>query len=232
VAGAQEILRRILRNTFWDSYDFLGTLIITSTLFSLLCVFVAPIPLAVAGILEVGYRVAVAREATVRHFWLGMKRLGLKSLGLVLVSLAVLLLSLLDVCFYLHMRDAFGFVGMALAALCLWALVAFALGQMFVVPLATREGLGLKGAFKQGYLLMMAHVGVTLAAAFYLLLIALLLVFTGAGIVVLLPGVTAVFLQHVAGEVLAELAGRGDTRANERRSLRELLPPWDHDLRP
>jgi len=54
-------------------------------------------------------------------------------------------------------------------------------------------------------------------------------VVSGVGLVLFGASISALALHHLYGEVVAELCGLGDRRADERRTVRELLRPWAND---
>ena len=275
--GRTEVLWRVARNTFWDAYDHLGTLVVTNFLSFVICMAAGAIPFAMAkitnlwwfllslalaavpccaaGMFWVTYGVAVRREAGVRDFFAGMAVLRRPTAALALISLAVLCLASANVAFYLDLGGAYPLIGLALAAFCLWVTLAFILCMQFVLPAATELwAVGASGpqgsvsgqpvihyqqlqqdgtprtvrtSLRIGVTLLLhapvvAVVVFTNLAVFWVLCLA-----TGVGAVLLAAGVTCLALHHAYGETVAEIAGVGDRRAEESRSLRELIRPWE-----
>lgn len=157
--GRTEVLRRVVRNTFWDAYDHLGTLVVCNLLSFVICMAAGVVPFAMAevtslwwvllclplatasccaaGMLRVTYDMAVRREAGARDFFAGMAALWRPTATLALLSLAVLCLAAANVVFYVNVSAARPLVGLALAAFCLWVTLAFFVCMQFVLPAAT-----------------------------------------------------------------------------------------------
>lgn len=253
-----EVLRRVVRNTFWDAYDHLGTLVACNLLWFLLCLPVVTIPLATAGMLRVTYEAAVRREASVGDFFRGMLALWLPSTALILSTCGIVCLAVLNIMFYAGLAAGHPFLGVALAALCFWVVLGWVCVMQFAVPAAVEwwdadsaqhqsvaaravpqaerhfVRLGFAGqpasvtaALKVGLLLLTQAPAAACAALLSLLCFWGLCVATGVGLVLVAAGVSCLALHHLYRETVAELTGLGDRRSHERRSLGELLRPWD-----
>jgi len=219
----------------------------------LLCLPLAALSCCAAGMLRVTYDIAVRREATVTGFFAGMSAQWRPMAAFAVILLAVLCLAAANVAFYVSVSGAYPLAGLALAAFCLWVTLAFLACLQFAVPAATElwavDSLGGQGrdsghihyqqlqqehvprttraSLKIGLILLLhapvvAAVVLTNLALFWLLCLA-----TGVGAVFLAAGVTCLALHHAYGETVAELAGFGDRRGDESRSLRELIRPWE-----
>lgn len=275
--GRTEVLWRVARNTFWDAYDHLGTLVLSNFLSFVMCMAAGVVPFALteatslwwlllalplvavlccaAGMLRVTYNMAVRREARARDFFGGMAVLWRPATALGLISLAVLCLAAANIAFYVDVGGTYPMVGLALAAFCLWVTLAFFVCLQFVLPAATelwtvdapgpqvsvsehpvihyeqlrQDGTPRTvGASLRIGLTLLLHAPVVAAVVFTnLALFWVLCLATGGGVVFLAAGVTCLTLHHAYGETVAEIAGLGDRRAEESRSLRELVRPWE-----
>lgn len=134
--GRADVLGRVMRNTFWDAYDHLGTLVLVNVLWLLACLPVVTIPLATAGMLRVTYEMAVSRDAGLGDFFKGAARFWLPATVLTLVLVVLLCLAAGNVAFYVSLAQAWPFVGVALAALCMWLLFGCLAAGPFVVAAA------------------------------------------------------------------------------------------------
>lgn len=134
--ACSEVLRRVMRNTFWDAYDHLGTLVVANVLWVLFCLPVLTIPMATAGMLRVTYEMAVSRDASVGDFFRGALALWMPSTALGVAALSALCLGLVNVLFYANLAQAYPFLGWALAAFCFWLALALVCAAQFALPAA------------------------------------------------------------------------------------------------
>ena len=116
-----DVLRRVLRNTFWDAYDHLGVLLLTNGLWSFFAIgsfalsvstdgvlraasglfCLIAVPWATAGMLRVTYGMAVSRDARIRDFFTGAVALWKPSMVLAVGALIVVALAAGNILFYL-----------------------------------------------------------------------------------------------------------------------------------
>ena len=133
---AGDILRRVVRNTFWDAYDHLGLLLVTNLLWLLFAIPILTLPLATAGMLRVTYEMATSRDARIRDFFTGALALAKPTTALVVAMLLSAALAAGNILFYLGLVPAAPFLGVLLACVCLWLALVVAAAMQFALPAA------------------------------------------------------------------------------------------------
>jgi len=222
------VFRRVLRNTFWDAYDFLGTLVVASLLFWLLGIWVLPLPFALAGLVGMARRIAADRDASLSDFFCEAKAGWKHHAGVLLLNVFVLVVLASNVLFYSGLGRQWRSVGVVMCVFAMWAGVFYFLGQPFVIPALSRPDVPLSRAVKYGYMVALACPGIAVAAALHVAAISALLLLSGFGFLLLWPGVMALLLCHTLNVTEDELHGRPDPRAGERRCIADLFHPWQN----
>ena len=134
--GTLHVLRRVVRNTWWDAYDHLGQLVLVNVIWFLGSLPIVTLPLTTAGLLCFTYEIAVSREAQLSDLLRGVKRLWLPAVALAVGALALLGMAVGNVLFYLELAQDYPMIGLALAGVCFWVTLGLMLGLQFVVPAA------------------------------------------------------------------------------------------------
>ena len=220
------IFRRVLRNTFWDTYDCLGVIIVVSLMSFLAAVSVVALPFIFAGLSGLARRIAADRDATVAGFLAEARTGWARFAGLLLLDLLAAAVLFANVIFYANVGQRWGFAGLTMCILVIWVGLLFVAGQQFAMPLLARQGVPLRSALKRGYSFVLACPGVALLGLANLAALSVLLFVSAFGFLLLWPGTTALFLCHLLNETEAEMTGRADPRAHERRTIGGLFRPW------
>ncbi len=131
-----QVLRRAVRNTFWDAYEHMGPLVLVNVLWVVCSAPLVTLPLTTAGVLCFTYEIVVGRDARLRDFFAGAVRLWKPALILMAGTLALLAMAGGNVAFYMKIAREYPMIGVALAGVCFWVTLGVMMALQFVVPAA------------------------------------------------------------------------------------------------
>jgi hypothetical protein len=255
----------ILKKTFWNTFDHLGTLILLN-----LAWFFVSVPWllggffavrVLAGMLGVAGLVAGA-AAWILSVWLNPASLWILSvasdwadyrslsrgemwgllrarlftgLWLSIAAFAVALILGVNGAFYLSLSDGFHWIGLLLAGVTIWALVALmSLSYHLGLILARDRSVGVRNASRQALYVSLAMPVTSFFLGVGTLIGAVLLVITQVGLPLVAMAFPAIFAATGERELFKRLLPPDERdpaadRAEEARTFRDLIKPWDMD---
>ncbi len=227
MARFQRSAIRVLTNAFWDIYDNLGQAMLVNLAWLVLSLGIVTAPLGAAGIFFWSERLVGTGEARWRDFFVGVKRAALRFVFMFCVAALFAAMWVLALLFYLRVFPGVRPVGPLLGGITVWIGVAFVLAQAVTLPLVARPTIRLTGAIKQGWIVMLSGPFLCVFAAVELLMVQAVLLFLGAGVLVLSGAFGAVFCSYL----LRELSGVKEPavlkREARKHSWRGTLRPWE-----
>ena len=216
----------LFRKWFWNTYDYLGTLIVINILWLLCALPLVTLPLAFAGLFRVTGRIAAYEETGLRDFFVHARQdLGRSFLLCGLYAGALALLAA-NVFFYVRLMDDWPWTGAVLSGVMMWLMVFVCMTAVFTLPLAYRNRAPVRQIIRSGVFLALDNAGY----AFVLLLAgSLILVFSlASGIGLLFLGIGAIGVLFSTGlrETLKRYQQSETSVLEEARGWRDLLRPW------
>jgi uncharacterized membrane protein YesL len=228
-------LRRILKKWFWNTYDYLGTLMLINILWVLCALPVITLPVAMAGLFRVTAGIAGYRETGFRDFFSGMRHDVWPMLRLCGVYAAAWGLLGVNILFYINLMASWPWTGAVLSGLMGWIAVFTALTGIYSFPLLMQTDAPVRRVLRDSMLLVLDNlrtsVGLFLMGTGVLAVSA----FTGAGLVFGGVSVTGVLWSTGLREVRKRYddASSDETEdrtpdAEEPRTWRDLFRPWEY----
>lgn len=262
------LLSRIYKKTFWNTYDHIGQLIILNLLWFL--IFPLPtflvfryIPLtgyaqisftflvgllthsfATSGVFALTARLADYRDVGVGDFFRAARSFYLRTLLLSLLFGGIFFLLTYSIRFYTSVKLGFGIIGFFLAGIQIWIGAFALLMQTYLLPLLFTKNWALKPVLKWSAMLVVLRPGFTILLFLQALAIFILISVTGVGVVLLLMGITSIFLNTALRETLRDMdrttepkkkptswkeifAERERDEEEEKRTLKDIFRPWE-----
>lgn len=211
-------LGRAWRRTFWAIYDHLGLMVILSLIWLISIFTIFLVPATTAALYHIGYLISHDKKVQLKDFFYNIPKYYIKSTFIILAFLLFSLLLLLNIRFYLSHLGIFGII---LAGISFWILLLIPLIGIYVFPLLCM-GKGLKGCLRYSSLLLLNNIKFSLGFAFFIIILLLLEIF----LPIIGIGFLAVFSQEAFLELQAQY-NRDIIITEPRRSLKELLRPWE-----
>ena len=203
--------------------------------------------LAASGVFALAARIARREEPAVRRFFGEARKFYPRVLGLSAIFGAVYLLLFHSIRFYGAIKVGGGVLGYFLAGIQLWILAFCLLMQVYLLPLLFLKDWSIRRTIRWSAMLVILRPGLTLLVFLQVFGLCVVLAITSIGIVLVLYSFAALFLSVGLLEVLREMesAWTPKTRptswkeifaerdrekgeeAEDQRSLRDILKPWD-----
>ncbi len=218
----------LFRKWFWNTYDYLGTLIVINILWILFALPLVTLPLAFAGLFRVTGRIAAYEETGIRDFFGHTRRDLARSFRLCGLYAGVLILLAANVFFYVRLMDDWPWSGAILSGVMMWVIVFVCMTAVYTLPLMQRSQATVRQIIRSGVFLAMDN-----ARYSFMLLLggSLIMAFSlASGVGLLFLGVGAIGVLFSTG--LREMLKRYDlTEADvleEARGWRDLVRPWGY----
>lgn len=218
----------LFRKWFWNTYDYLGTLIVINILWLLFVLPLVTLPLAFSGLFRVTGRIAAYEETGLRDFFAhGREDLGRSFLlcGLYAGVLAVLAA---NVVFYVRLMDEWPWTGAVLSGVMMWLIVFVCMTAVYALPLLHRSRNPVRQIIRSGVFLVMDNAW----RSFVLLLAGSLIMgfslASGVGMLFLGAGAVGVLFSTGLREILKRYEQNGHDVLEEARGWRDLLRPWGY----
>ncbi len=218
----------LFKKWFWNTYDYLGTLIVINILWVLFVLPLVTLPLAFAGLFRVTGRIAAYEETGIRDFFSHTRgELGRCFRLCALYAGAVLLLAA-NVVFYVRIMEDWPWAGAILTGVMMWLIVFICLTGVYTFPLMQRSQAPLKQIIRSAVFLVMDN-----ARYSFMLLLAgfLTMAFSlasGVGLLFLGVGATGVLFSTGLREIQKRYDLTDTDILEEARGWRDLLRPWGY----
>ena len=219
------LLSQVYKKTFWNTYDHIGTVILTNLLWfaifplpTFLCFRYVPLGIAhrvvltivvglmtnafaMSGLFGITSRIANYEDSSIRHFLAHGRRLYWRIFALSLIYATAVAILVVGIRFYLGWKALGGLPGFALAGWQVTILAFVLLTQAYVMPLATLRDHGVWQTMKWSAILTILKPGYTVLVFLQAVAIFVLVSLTGIGIAVLALALVAIFLNTATREL-------------------------------
>ena len=213
---------------FWNTYDYLGTLIVINILWLLFALPLITLPLAFAGLFRVTGRIAAYEETGIRdffaHTWEDLRR----SFCLCGLYAGVLLLLAANVLFYVRLMDAWPWVGAVLGGVMMWLIVFVCMTAVYVLPLMQRGKTPVRQVIRSGVFLVVDNPRHAFALLFCGSVTMAFSLASGVGLIFLGIGAVGVLFSTGLREMLKRYDSTNEDVLEEARGWRDLLRPWGY----
>ncbi len=218
----------LFRKWFWNTYDYLGTLIVINILWLLFALPLVTLPFAFAGLFRVTGRIAAYEETGIRDFFAHTRADLTRSFCICGLYAGVLLLLAANVLFYVRLMDEWPWVGAILGGVMMWLIVFVCMTAVYVLPLMLRSETPVWQIVRSGVYLAVDNP----RHAFMLLLCgSLTMAFSlasGVGLLFLGIGAVGVLCSTGLRETLKRYDSADGNVLEEARGWRDLLRPWGY----
>ena len=238
---------KVLRDSFWISYDHLGKLVAASALWFCIsfgaiilaasiaqgveptaralilaagiALSLVTVPSASAGILHFTSVLVLEKDAQIADIFRGIRRYVVRSILLCLMALIVWGVLVVNIVFYWEVVGPKNFwLAAVLGGIAIWVFAFYNMMLVYIPPLLVQKQASMLATFRLAALLTLDNVRMTFGLYLSLVAILLLSCFTGVGIIVILSGVSGVILN--VG--YRELARRYERKEREQAGLEPL----------
>lgn len=224
-------VRGIYKKWFWNTYDYLGTLILVNILWVLCSLPVITLPMTMSGLFRVTNRIAAYEETGVRDFFSGIRDNIWRSLRLCGAFSGVLLLLIINILFYLRMMTLWSWTGAILSGAMIWLVMFVGLLGIYCFPLLGQRETSTWQIIKTGMFLVLDNARYSIGLLMVGLAILMVSLLSGVGI--LFGGVAAIGVLCSTG--LREIQKQYETsetdeasHKEEARGWRDLFRPWEY----
>lgn len=235
-------LRSTYRKWFWNTYDYVGTLIVVNVLWVVCALPLFTLPASMAGLFHVTSRIADYQDVSIRDFFTGMRTHYWRSVRLCgIYGICFIVLSV-NLIFYLRAESPWPWVSAILSGGMLWALLLVTLTGIVTFPLLIRSNDSIRSIIRTGFILVFDNIwftGVLFISGAGVIMLGMV---TGAGL--LFGAVSAVGVLFSTGFrelqkkyppqtsepviISADVPAHPDTDLEEPRGWRDLFRPWDY----
>lgn len=209
---------RAWRRTFWQVYDNLGLLILSSLLWLVFSFTILLLPIATAAIFYIAYLIALDKPVNIKNYFLCAPKYFFRSALIIFSMCAVFLALAFNMKFYIK---HFGILGLILSGITFWLFLFSVMALIYIFPLITRDK-HIWETLRYSYILVFDNFKITLQLLIYLvffLFLEIILPIIGIGLL-------AVFFQNSFLEIISRY--NPDMEITEpRRKFRELWRVWD-----
>ncbi len=216
----------LFRKWFWNTYDYLGTLIVINILWLLLALPLVTLPLAFAGLFRVTGRIAAYEETGIRDFFTHTRDDLVRSVCICGLYGGVLLLLAANVLFYVRLIDSWPWVGAVLAGVMIWLIVFVCMTAVYVLPLMQRSEAPVRQVIRSGVFLAVDKPRHAFALLFCGSVTMAFSLASGVGLLFLGIGAVGVLFSTGLREHLKRYDNANGDVLEEARGWRDLLRPW------
>lgn len=223
--------RGIFKKWFWNTYDYLGILIVVNLLWIVCAVSVIALPIGMLGLFRVTNRIAAYEETGIRDFFTGLRTDIPRSLRLCGVFAGVWLLLLVNVLFYMRMMAVWPWAGAILSGAMIWLTLFTGLIGMFCFPLLERENMPVRQIIKTGAFMAVDNAKTTIGLFLTVLAVVTVGLVSGAGMLFIAVSAVAVLCSTALRELQKQYdASEADisSEVEEPRGWRDLIRPWEY----
>ena len=224
-------IRGMYKKWFWNTYDYLGTLIVVNILWILCALPLVTLPIAMVGLFRVTNRIAAYEETGVRDFFIGTRQDIWRSLRLCSVISGALLLLAVNILFYLRLMALWPWTGAVLSGAVIWIGVFVGLLSLYCFPLLVQKETSTWQTIKNGVFLVLDNAGYSIGL--FTVGVAIITVSLISGVGILFVGIAALGVLYSTG--LREIQRRYETSEEddasdqeESRGWRDLYRPWEY----
>lgn len=200
------MLRRVLLGLFWDTYDHLGSVIVSNLLwfifnlpsFIILVVilsnlqnlkqffFLLPIPILIlptttAGLYHLSFQWILGKDASIKEMFLGMKIYFKRSIILFILQTFIIILAFINVGFYLRLAKTLGFVSLILTGLSVWVGIFLLLQSIYLFPVMVQKNFTVRKTFFSALYLLLDNLFFSVFIGLIILLVFLFCFFSRVG---------------------------------------------------
>lgn len=218
----------LFRKWFWNTYDYLGTLIVINILWLLLALPLVTLPLAFAGLFRVTGRIAAYEETGIRDFFAHTRGDLGRSFKVCVLYAGVLILLAANMFFYMRLMEDWPWAGAILSGVMMWLIVFVCMTAVYALPLMLRRQAPARQIIRSGVFLVLDNprrsfllfLGGSLVMAFSLA--------SGIGLLFLGLGAIGVLFSTGLREILKRYEQKEAGVLEEARGWRDLIRPWGY----
>ncbi len=218
----------LFRKWFWNTYDYLGTLIVVNILWLLFALPLVTLPLAFAGLFRVTGRIAAYEETGIRDFFAHTREDLGRSFCICGLYAGVLLLLAANVLFYVRLMDAWPWVGAVLGGVMMWLIVFVCMTAVYVLPLMQRGKVPVRQVIRSGVFLAVDNPRHAFALLFCGSVTMAFSLASGVGLLFLGIGAVGVLFSTGLREMLKRYDSTNGNVLEEARGWRDLIRPWGY----
>ena len=224
----QEKAPGLFKKWFWNTYDYLGTLIVVNILWVLLVLPLVTLPLAFAGLFRVTGRIAAYEETGVRDFFSNTRGDVSRSFSLCAIYVVTILLLTANIVFYVRIMNEWPWVGAILSGVMIWLIFFVCLTGVYTFPLMQQNQFSLKKIIRSGIFLVMDNIRFSFILFVAGILIMIFSLASGVGLLFLGVGATGVLFSTGLREIQKRYNLTETNVLEEGRGWRDLLRPWGY----
>ncbi|MDD5644434.1 MAG: DUF624 domain-containing protein [bacterium] len=211
----------VCSKSFWLFFDNMGLFLILSLAWFAVSLFIIPLPAATAALIYVTDKLSFGGSAGIKDFFKAFKKYFWAANTVFLAAAFICFLSLIGFGFYCV---RFALFGKIVAALMGGVFIVTIFALVYIFPLCFR----IKNPFavvKGAVTLVVCHPVFSVMVFIFLLVLFMLGVATGAGIILVTPGLSAAVISGAVRELSCKY-GFSDVSPKQERTFRETFFPW------
>jgi len=216
----------LFKRWFWNTYDYLGTLIVINILWLLFALPLVTLPLAFAGLFRVTGRIAAYEETGIRDFFTHTRQDLVRSFLLCGMYAGLLILLAANVLFYIGLMDEWPWTGAILSGVMMWLAVFVCMTAVYTLPLLQRSPAPLRQIIRSGVFLVIDNGRATFALVVVGFVTMAFSLASGVGLLFIGAGAVAVLFSTGLREVQKRYDLSDANMLEEARGWRDLLRPW------
>ncbi len=218
----------LFKRWFWNTYDYMGTLIVINILWFLFALPLVTLPFAFAGLFRVTGRIAAYEETGIGDFFAHTRHDLGRSFLLCGMYAGILLLLAANVAFYISLMDEWPWTGAILSGVMMWLAVFVCMTAVYTLPLLQQSPAPLRQIIRSGVFLVMDNGRATCAVAVVGFLTMVFSLASGIGLLFIGAGAVAVLFSTGLREMLKRYDLSEANVLEEARGWRDLLRPWGY----
>lgn len=205
------MLSRTLAKFWWDTYDFLGQLVLANILSFLASCLIIPIPGIWAAFLYFTAQISDDREPVFADFWVGFKRYFLRSTLLTLIAVLVIGTLIVNILFYMNsavVPSSLRIPAAIAAGFCFWLMIFALMVLLYAYPIMVTQNAGIGFTLKRAALIVLDNPLYSFAILIMLAGILVLALVTFVGPAVFLYALSATMANSALDNVMKKYADR------------------------
>lgn len=245
------MLRRVLLGLFWDTYDHLGSVIVSNllwfifnlpsfvvivTIFSNLpnlkqFIFLLPIPILIlptttAGLYHLSFQWILGKDVSFKEMFSGIKIYFKRSIILFLIQTFIITLAFINVAFYLRLTKTLGFVSLIFTGLSFWIAIFLFLQSIYIFPIMVQRNFTVRKTFFSALYLLLDNLFFTIIIGLVILLIFIFCLFSKVGFLLFMM----VLIALVANGALFELKEKYNKKEKDDQLPEQEKPTSWHQI--